>query len=140
MQYSLHKGSIVKLRAKLMLQALVPAHSCKPRPFFFLLLFFPSTPSPFFLLQVNIWCPHAIPGESPPLVLSSAPWLPFGVTHTRLSQPYSPALKRTQPSAPSHMQNRHANLSLLILLTFRFALTQRLLHMEVAAFSLSAFQ
>lgn len=97
MQYSLHKGSIVKLRAKLMLQALVPAHPCKPRPFFFPSPFFPSTPSPFFLLQVNIWCPHAIPGESPPLVLSSAPWLPCGVTHTRLSWPYShPLLLHTR--------------------------------------------
>lgn len=125
MQYSLHKGSIVKLRAKLMLQALVPAHSCKPRPFFSF-SFFPFYTFPFLFVTgkhlmsardprrvsspcsllgslASIWCySHASPCLTHPLSLAhSPPLLHTCKTDVPTFPPHSSDVPNCADSAPA---------------------------------------
>lgn len=100
---------------------------------FFPFSFFPFYTFPFLLVTGK----HLVSARNPRRVSSPCSLLGSLASSWCYSQtPYSPALPRTQPAAPSHMQNRRTNLSLPIPPTFQFGQTQHLLHMEAVVFSL----
>lgn len=137
MQYSLYKGSIVKLRAKLMLQALVPTHPCKPRSFFSF-SFFPFYTFPFLFVTGK----HLMSARNPRRVSSpcslldslASIWCYSHMPHTAL---LTRSLSHTARCFTRAKQT--CKFYLPILLTFQFALTQHLFHMKVVVFSFSTF-
>lgn len=121
MQYSLHKGSIVKLRAKLMLQAWSP-----PTPvnhgLFFSFSFFPFYTFPFLFVTGK----HLVSARNPRRVSSPSSLLSSLASMWCYS--HTPLAALLTPTAPSFTRTNQTRNPPPILLTFRFALTQHLLH------------